>query len=384
MQPCPILATADVVHLLVLQLVDDLTAVRLLTSCQALYARYSAYPLTRAVSLTALRQCALLDAGYEKVGRAHCIRQPVWLRIPWLQRPEQRARPSPRYKRGVDRRGFQLPRVLRLKDALWDVRLLQHVPHLTELTMCGQGEWPPGRRYALPRSLRTLQLNSSPQLTVTRDTLPPRLTSLSLGAVANMPLPAGVLPQSLRSLHLMTGFDMSNGVGEGVLPAGLRRLELGEWTLPLSQLRLPSSLVELVVHELGDHPLHEPLAQLELLSIGGAFNRSLTGALPSSLRVLRLTGHYHQPLPASVFARTPHLAELLLGDLVTTTLVGAELPRSLHTLRVRRWEQLHMAQPSDVPPQLRRLVRSTNTWVYHKFDPLAPLAAECGFVIERD
>ena len=355
--PCLLLAAPRAIRSLVLDYVDDLTAVRCLATCRSQYANYHHYPVKRVIALKTFLEAVNLDARsaqLEPLRRSGALTARLSLPCLGLRASCCNSGSS---KWGVHRRGYRVPRVTRLRDGLWDLRPLQYLQHLTEVTVCWERNWPLGHKYTLPHSLRALQLNSSPDLVIKHSTLPPHLTSLAISAVANMPLPAGLLPQSLRSLYLMAGYDTQFGIGAGVLPSGLHRLELFEWTLSLSDVQLPSTVAELVVHELSDcdRPTLVPLPQLELLSIGGAFNRSLVGVLPSSLRVLRLTGRYRQPLIATMFACTPQLEELHLGVLVTEQVSAVDLPRSLHTLRLGRWEQLRMADAAEAPPQLRRV-----------------------------
>jgi len=237
------------------------------------------------------------------------------------------------------------------------MRLLPYLQHLTELTIRHDKRYRPfGKKYPLPHSLRTLHLLNSPDLMLEPDTLPPRLTSLSLGAIKNAPLSPGVLPQSLTSLALTKGFDTRWIIRSNVLPSNLQRLELQEWTLPLSNIVLPASLTELDIRWLSNHLLPALPPQLQLLAIGGAFNQPLVNALPSSLHILRLTGHFEQPLTATVFASTPQLEELHLSDHSSQQLDVSVLPRSLHVLRFGKRCSLVLAYESDVPPQLHRVI----------------------------
>ena len=198
-----------------------------------------------------------------------------------------------------------------------------------------------------------------------------------------MPLPAGMLPESLKSLHLTDGYDTGCAITEGVLPSNLRRLELHEWKLPLSDIALPASLVELDIHSLHNHPLPVLPAQLEVLRIGGAFNQSLLGVLPASLRVLRLTGNYYQPFTADVCDCMPQLEELYLSDhSITQPLGGRVLPQSLRILRVGQYYSLVIPQTSDVPPQLRRLIVPAG-WTAERVSLLQQLGVLRGFTVER-
>ena len=219
-----------------LDCMDDLSAVRYLSTCSVLHAGYHEYPVKQAMSVA-----THLDAYFDRVKRgrrtveqlqavilfctlvltfiawnefiAHVliiacnaliaidIGFLVWLPL------SRRVDCCKRDWWATWRRRYIIPRVQQLSDELSDMRLLPHLQHLTELTMTF-GEFKLCRReYRLPRSLRTLRLKDSPSLTLRSDTLPPHLTSLSLGAVVDKPFPAGVLPQSLTSLHLTLGFN---------------------------------------------------------------------------------------------------------------------------------------------------------------------------------
>ena len=77
--------------------------------------------------------------------------------------------------------------------------LLPYLRHLTELTVRYSEHYPFDEGYPLPRSLRTIRLLHSPEMMLALGTLPPHLTFLTTGAVKSMPLPAGVLPNSLHA-----------------------------------------------------------------------------------------------------------------------------------------------------------------------------------------
>ena len=211
------------------------------------------------------------------------------------------------------------------------------------------------------------------------DTLPPRLTSLSLGAIKNDSLSAGVLPQSLTSLELTRGFKTR--CGETVLPSNLRRLELDEWKPRLSHIVLPAALTELDIRWLSNHPLPALPPQLEVLAIGGALNQPLIDVLPSSLRVLRLTG-FDPPLTADMFASTPQLEELYLKDDSPRELDVSELPRSLRVLRLGMLHTLVVSAASDLPPQLRRVILPSG-WNTQCMSWLQQVGQTCGFTVEE-
>ena len=280
-----------------------------------------------------------------------------------------------------------MPRVTQLDGGLWDLRLLPYLQHLTDLSLTcitfGDKDEQLGRKHRLPDSLRSLRLNASPHFTLQPNTLPPRLTSLSLGAIKNTPLPAGVLPESLTSLHLTHGFDTRWPIGVDVLPSKLLRLEVHEWTLPLSRVALPMSLIELDIHSLFDHSLPVLPPQLEVLSIGGSFNQPLTDVLPSSLRVLRLTGRFDQPFKADSLSVTTQLRELYLGDHSARQLAASVLPLSLRVLRVGRRYTLVIPEASDAPSELRRLILPP-AWDRERVKRLRHVGVTRGFTVEQE
>ena len=379
---------------MMLDYMDDRTAIRYLNTCQSLHAGYHQYPLKCAMAESLFREVTQLDAY---LAPATCTRTmsrivaillalllivaiPIIILLPWPQNllsslvlgffcmtcwaccggwpvVTRRKDCCTHGRLGVWRRRYLMPRVIRLSDQLWDMRLLPYLRHLTELTItCDDKHRRLGNKYRLPQSLHTLRLNASPRFTLTADMLPPRLTSLSLSAIKNTPLPVRVLPASLTSLHLTAGFDTRWAIGAGVLPANLQQLDLDEWSSRIS-IALPTSLTELDVRWLSNDPLPVLPPQLQVLRLGGAFNQPLTGVLPPSLRVLELIGHYGQPFTADVFESTPVLEELWLSDRGTTRVIVASLlPRSLRLLRVGRQYSLVMAEASELPPQLRRLI----------------------------
>ena len=240
----------------------------------------------------------------------------------------------------------------RLRTALWDVSLLRYLQHLTELTIAYDKKKPFGKKNPLPQTLRTLRLRDSTDLILRPDTLPPRLTTLSLGVV-HAPLPAGALPQTLMSLHLRRGFDAASPIGEDMLPAGLNCLRVDEWTLPLSHIKLPASLTELHIDRLTSRRWPALPARLQTLCVGDDFNLSLDGYLPTSLRILRLTNAFDQPLTASLFASIPQLEELWLSDNSPECQLAAHvLPRSLRVLRVGKRCTLTVWEASGELPEL--------------------------------
>jgi len=427
-RPCPLLDTLPPIRSMMLDYMDDRTAMHYLSTCQSLHVLYHHYPLKQAMSESAFVEATRLPAYFERIRRGGrwipicvvlqvfifiIVAVPVVIAMPQSQRPvafalliaaavvlwcgiarcvqlRRRADCCTSGRWRIWRRRYRMPRVTKLSDALQELRLAPYLQHLTELTIRYDKLYRPfGKKYPLPHSLRTLHLLDSPGLIMDADTLPPRLTSLSLGAIKNAPLPAGVLPQSLTSLQLTSGFDVSWSIEENVLPSNLQRLELDRWTRPMSHLALPASLIELTVHYLPDRPLQPLPSQLQVLAIGGWFNQSLTGVLPSNLRVLRLTGHYDQPLTARLFASTPHLEELHLNDhsareLHTVQRLGGDiLPHSLRVLRLGVRCSLELAEASEAVPRLRRVIVPAG-WVAERVRRLEQLGQARGFMVVQE
>ena len=404
---------------MMLDYMDDRTAIHYLSTCQSLHGGYHHYPLKQAMSVAAFRESTQVDEYMDGVwgGKQMWVSLAVLvLEIALLVAigvtTSERVRINLTYAlsslgllnscrllwklctRRVDccaerrwgawRRRYRMPRVTRLSGGLWDMRLLPYLQHLTELATEYDKDRPFGKKYPLPATLRTLRLLDSPDLELTADTLPPGLTSLTLGAVKNRPPLVGALPQSLTSLCLTHGFQAEMLIGVDVLPSNLQRLELCHWTWPLSNIVLPASLSELQIHKLADHPLPVLPSQLRVLCLGGPFQQPLTGVLPSSLRVLRLTGFFSQPLTADMFAGTPQLEELYLSDHSPARQLAMKvLPRSLRVLRLGELCTLVTYESSDVPPQLRRVIAPAG-WDVVRVRRAQLVGKARGFTVEQE
>ncbi len=387
---------------------DDLTAIRYLSTCRFLHAGYHAYPLKQAMSMGAFRESTQLDAYFRQMGRVWypinlqpglCLGLVLWSqrrvsmavpivlaillalcwgRIAWLKLVHRRADCCVRGRWGMWSRWKEFPRVRRLVADTWSDKLSPYLQHLTELTITHHSSSEKKGR-ALPLSVRTLHLHSDADLILTPGMLPPRLTSLSLGTLDCQTVAAGVLPPTLTSLHLTYGF--SSTFDSKALPAQLQRLRVDDWTLQLSHAVLPASLTSLDVRFLWNHPLPVLPPRLRVLRISGMYqeprplsatsspsrlrvhgslNSTLVGALPASLRVFRLDCPLDVPVTADVFACTPQLEELSLPHCFRVTpLIAAELPRTLRALRVGVRYEVVVQQGSDLPPGLQRLVVPT-------------------------
>ena len=412
---------------MLLDYMDDLSAIRHLTSCSLLHGCYHQYPVKRAMSVATLTQLTAVDEYYRykrhtlwlhsygnmlsggnnlilflysSLGAVivvclivHVVLLLIAVYVTARQALAHRAHCCTRGRRVRSLRGwYHMPRVQRLSEELTDIRLLRYLQHLTELDIRGWRLCPVGdKKHPLPHSLRALQLKQSFSLLLTPDTLPPHLTSLSLSAIENETLSAGLLPQSLTSLHLTDLFAIALKFDVDALPPNLLKLEVDEWSLSLSILSLPASLLELHIHHCSSYPLPVCLPpRLEVLRIGDAFRQpSLTGVLPSSLRILRLAGYYSPPLTIDVFLSTPQLEELYLNDSTYdrgfSRLAASELPRSLRVLQLGKRYSLSIQQPSDLPPQLTRLILPAARCTAQLVARLQQIAQEraSSFVIEQ-
>ena len=416
-QSCHLLAVPPPIRTMMLDYMDDCTATRYLSTCHFLHAGYHHYPVKQPMPEWAFRDTTQLDVYFKRLRRLRFIPifalvesvlfvfllLPVIIQSPWPQKGYliaisaavfvvswwyfawlllSRRRDCCAAGWWLWRRRHTMPRVISLSTQLWDVELLPYLQHLTELVITYRKNKPFGKKYPLPHSLRTLRVLSSPDLTLKADTLPTRLTALTLSAVKNAPLSVGVLPQSLTSLHLAWGFDTRWAIGTDVLPSHLHKLQLHQWTLPLSDIALPASLIELEVRWLSDHPLPVLPPQLEVLAIGGAFNQPLTGILPPTLRILDFLGHFDLPLTASLFASVPQLEGLFLSDHSARQLIVSDLPRSLRVLRVGKRYSLVGLEASDVLPELRMLTLPAE-WDVERVRTFERLGQRRGFAVVR-
>jgi len=421
-QPCPLLDTPVAVRSMMLDYLNDHTAITYLSTCCSLHGGYHHYPLKQTMSESVFVEATGLAHYFEHTRRgrravlvcAMCqlfaaivivvpliITYPsqkliapavltstialIWCAVErWLAHRRDCCTSG---RLGKWRRRIMVPRVMRLRSSLQDIRLLPYLQHVTELTIAyDKQDRPFGKKRPLPPSLRTLRLLDSRDLKLTAETLPPRLTSLTVGAVQNAWRLCDVLPESLTSLRLTSSCDTGYGIGSrvDVLPCNLQRLDIYKWVLPLWLLTLPAALTELTIHHLHDFPLRNLPPQLQRLSFGGDFNQSLTGLLPSSLRVLLLTGRYDQPLTAALFASTPQLEELHLSDRSPAReLTVSVLPRSLFVLRLGRHTSIDVAALPEALPRLRRVI-VPGVWEAERIRRLARFGQSHGFIVVQD
>ena len=411
---CHLLATPAPVRSKVLDYLDDTSAIQYLSTCKSTHTGYHDYPVKRAMSVESLTELFKLPVYYRY--RRHVTLYTCMSFVLLLVMNNVRARLDSRASmdlsynilfasivvgwlclvvraavvhrtdccakgRRVDtlRGWYSMPRVTRLSGELTDMRLLRFLQHLSELEVTCRMERPVGHRYPLPRSLVSLRLHNSSNLTLESDTLPPRLTSLSLAGIKNSSIPAGVLPQSLTSLHLTYAAETQWPVKAEGLPSSLQRLQVSEWKLPLSDVDLPASLIELDVHCTQNFPLPVLPPQLQVLRIAGVLDQPLTGVLPSSLRTLHLLGSFGQPLTADLFASVPQLEELYLDDHSCHQLAADVLPRSLRVLRLGKRD---MTELHSLPSQLRRVIVPA-CWDGERVKVVEQVGQTRGFSVEQ-
>ena len=169
---------------------------------------------------------------------------------------------------------------------------------------------------ALPHGLRYLQLNNRYDQPFQQGSLPSTLEVLQLGRRFSHQLQPGHLPASLT--HLIFApvsynrhYHYDKPLLAGVLPAGLKRLQMGSARSHIHPGALPP--------------------QLEQLSFGSSNNQPVPpGLIPSSVRFLRLSGGIVEPLQAGSI---PHgVVHLNVGCTFDQPISPGVLPSSLREL----------------------------------------------------
>ena len=401
---------------------DNNSAVRYLQTCKHRYALYHCFPLTELVSLHHLEAISEIrerfdpyyyrsDKNGEKLTRFECC----WLAacslvlvvgfiatlpllVYWYLKDKLL---SSCYPRRVDccaesrrlrhhiGRVRPIPRITRVTGRCYGPSLpyLQHAEemfvydHLQEHIT----------KYKLPRSLRRLYIALHRDRELSVDWLPPGLTMLAMAGGNEHVLQPGVLPQSLVTLVLHRGgkewtanlpHTFFPQIAAGVLPSQLQRLDI-EWSRPLTDLALPSSLTRLDLYELPNQPIPADYlpAGLRTLRISTAAfdSQQLFGALPSSLRMLQLYCTLTVPLTAAMLARIPLLEELDLGSRYPHRLNAVSLA-PLTSLRVLRVGMVHW-QPiaiNELPASLCRLIVVPSASPRPPLDELVSMKASRG------
>ena len=356
---------------------DNHSAICYLTTCKHRYALYHSFPLTEPVSWFQLSNVSDIrervdPSYYPSQERSHPRRVDCCTDVTRAGRYIGRMQP--------------IPRIIRVKGRCHGSALayLQHAEELDVHDQAGE----PVTKYTLPRTLRKLYIALLQRQVVNVNWLPPGLTALAMTGGTESLLRPGVLPQSLLTLVLqLTGgaygalaYDqVSQPAVVGVLPSQLQRLVI-QWNRLLADITLPASLTRLDLYALPDLPIpagYLPVGLRTLRISTTSFNpRHLIGALPSSLRALHLYCMLTQPLTADLFASTPLLEELDLGNRFSYSLdAGALVPlTSLHVLRfgLKYWRPVPV---SELPASLRRLVVVTPTAARPTLNELAPNAA---------
>ena len=180
-----------------LDYMDDTTAITYLSTCHSLHAGYHQYPLKAAMSVTTFLEATQLERYFKRMQtwKSACIQIPLanlfsigfllprtgtiifnvvvgtvlvlsWCYFLWLLLMQRRVDCCAKGRLGMWRRHYCIPRVMKLREGMSDMRLLPYLQHLTELATLNNKYWPIGRKHPLPHSLRTLQLYSSADLTL--------------------------------------------------------------------------------------------------------------------------------------------------------------------------------------------------------------------------
>ena len=363
----PLLDVATPIRSMVWAYMDDRSAIQYLSTCRSLHRIYHSYPLKQLLTVGQFSRAEYMN---NRVNRYS-----LWLAClaGYLCK-----RPLPRFgccdRDGITNRPMSglmrstpssIPRVTFVVGTVRS-SLLPYLKHIEEADVADDSSLPIGPHNPLPHSLRTLRLHDSPKLTLKPNTLPSRLTSLTLGRLkSGAQLRPGVLPHSLVSLHLTGEFNTRSPIAQGVLPPTLKRLEVDEWKLPLSDLAMPASLVHLRVHMLNSDTIQPGTLppNLEVLQLEGFFDQPhpiSAGVLPSSLRVLHLMGCYSQRFTYKTFGALQQLEELHLSHHYSHPLQPHLLPASLRVLRLGTlWEPVRY---DALPPYLERLMVRIVDW----------------------
>ena len=169
----------------------------------------------------------------------------------------------------------------------------------------------------LPESVRRLSTHGGHNTEF--QSLPARLTHLTLGDNYNQPLP-------------------------NPLPHGLTHFTLGDnYTQPLPD-PLPLGLTHLTLGRHYSQPLSDPLPQwLTHLTLGDNYNQPLPSPLPGGLTHLTLRYYYNQPLPCPLPGGLTHLT---LGYKYTQPLPNS-LPQGLTNLTLER--KYNQPLPNPLP-----------------------------------
>lgn len=185
---------------------------------------------------------------------------------------------------------------------------------------------------SLPRTLKTLTLQTHGWKKIQPNELPNSLIKLSFTGYFNSCLLEGVLPDSIRYLDL--GNYFSKPLIAGSLPKTLKELEFGwGYNTEIDKNVLPASL--------------------ETLSFGSDYNKAfLPGVLPQQLKVLNLGSRFSHPFLPDILPKT--LQTLSLGAGYRTPFKPGVLPDSLKNLVVSD-KFTTIFTPGSVPSSLQTL-----------------------------
>ncbi|KAH0477255.1 MAG: uncharacterized protein KVP18_000874 [Porospora cf. gigantea A] len=169
---------------------------------------------------------------------------------------------------------------------------IQRLPPITHLKFGFEHDRPLSGY--LPPTLTYLRLGTHFNQVIRRGDLPQSLETLHLGGSSNQPLGSWV-PRGLRRLSL--SYDFTQDIRAGDLPPNLLELYFG-WTFnrPLEEGVLPKSLKVLHLSDEFNQCLGALPPRLVSLGLGGAFSRELP-TLPTTLKELVLGAAYVLPVP---------------------------------------------------------------------------------------
>jgi len=247
----------------------------------------------------------------------------------------------------------------------------------------------------LPRNLVSLDLGTSYYGDITKDTIPDTVTNLSFCGVVdedycfppklttlkitclNMPLAYGMFPNTLTSLEFID-IMFDEPLALGILPESLKSLHLGTYDLELVPGSLPQHLETL---SLGyyENPLFEGLLPPSLTSLDlGKSNHPIDiGILPSKLTQLRLPEIYDHPIEAGVI---PHgvkklyfnhsedkpcqgcipntVTQLSFSSNFQSELVSGIIPDSVTKLKFKCPYYIHPLKTGVIPRSVKHLTLS--------------------------
>ena len=410
----PLLDVTPAVRSLIWQYMDNRSSLRYLSTCHQLHTLYHSFPLHEPIKeaqftsiITRVRgsprrmsscgKCGIwllvwfilnlvvlpisIILPFGSLATAYSIllaclllpcAVPIWWCFRWSLLPERSHCCDEGTRLTRHTRPLSVPRVIRLagKCSAKDLPWLQHVEELQSFEWLGKSSL----AASMPSSLRVLSLHLPDSRAVKLDTLPAKLTVLVLIDADGAVMQRNMLPKSLVTLtvrYKRTLLKQQNRntltaairpMAAGVLPSQLQWLAI-DWPRSLADLALPASLSKLELRYLSDLPIPPrslPPHLHTLRIITSYFNPNhLRGALPSSLRVLRLHCQLTALLTGEVLQQAPQLEELDLGEQYNHRLTADTLAplAQLCVLRVgSQLPRIRRISPHVLPLSLHRLI----------------------------